>query len=71
MLLVLGLVGLVVAGIILAIVGTLFGIAVGVAGFLLFKVAPVLLIGWVLVKLVQRSRNRQHISAADQRWLDS
>ena len=39
-------------------------------GFLLFKVAPLLLIGWVVFKLVGRSRHRAQISAADQRWLD-
>ena len=33
-------------------------------------VAPVLLIGWVVLKLVERSRGRKRISAADRKWLD-
>lgn len=65
-LLVLGIAGIVVLSLVLA----LFGLAMGVAGFLLFQVAPVLLVGWVVVKLVQRSRRSREISAADRRWLD-
>lgn len=68
---VLGFVGLVIAGVVLAVVGMMFGLAVGVASFLLFKIAPILLIGWVVLKLVSRARGHRQISAADQRWLDS
>jgi predicted membrane channel-forming protein YqfA (hemolysin III family) len=65
-------VGVLAIGMIFAIAGIVFSIAFGVAGFLLFKVAPVLLLGWIVVKLVQRgSRHDREISAADQRWLDS
>ncbi len=71
MLLLAGIVGIVAVGVVLAIVGTIFSITFGLIGFLLFKVAPVLLVGWVVLKLVDRSRNRRRISAADQRWLDS
>ena len=67
-----GLVGVLALGVLFAIVGVAFSIALGVASFLLFKVAPVLLLGWVVVKLIQRGGRRpQGISAADQRWLDS
>lgn len=69
-LLVFGFVGLVAVSVVLAVVGAVFGLAFGLAGFLLFKVAPILLVGWVVLKLVGRSRGRRHISAADQRWLD-
>ncbi len=66
-----GLLGIVAISLILAIVGGILSITFGIVGFLLFKVAPVLLVGWVVLKLVDRSRNRRQISAADQRWLDS
>ena len=65
-LLVLGIAGIVVVSLAFA----LLGVVMGVVGFLLFKVAPLLLIGWVVVKLVQRSQRRSQISAADRRWLD-
>lgn len=70
MLFVIGIVGLVAVSVVLALVGVVFSVAMGVAGFLLFKVAPVLLVGWLALKLVQRATGRRPISAADQRWLD-
>lgn len=70
MLFVIGIVGLVAVSVVLALVGVVFSVAMGVAGFLLFKVAPVLLVGWLVVKLVQRATGHRTISAADQRWLD-
>ncbi|MGD2069060.1 MAG: hypothetical protein PVI57_10340 [Gemmatimonadota bacterium] len=66
-----GLVTLIVAGVVLSVVGALLGTALGLASFLLFKVAPVLLVGWVVVKLVQRkSRSAGYLSAEDRRWLE-
>jgi hypothetical protein len=65
-----GIVGLVVISVLMALVGIFFSITFGLVGLLLFKVAPLLLLGWVVLKLVDRSRSRRHISAADQRWLD-
>jgi hypothetical protein len=70
-LLIAGLVGLVAISVIFAILGAVLSVTFGVVGFLLFKVAPILLVGWLVLKLVDRSRNRRQISAADQRWLDS
>jgi len=64
-----GLVTLIVAGVVLAIVGTLFSLTMGLATFLLFKVAPILLIGWVVVKLIER-KSGGSLSAADRRWLE-
>jgi hypothetical protein len=66
-----GIVGLVVISVIMALIGVFFSITFGIVGFLLFKIAPLLLIGWIVLKLVDRSRGRRRISAADQRWLDS
>lgn len=65
-----GLITLIVAGIVLSIVGTVFSLTFGLATFLLFKVAPVLLIGWVVVKVVEKVRGRRSLSDADRKWLD-
>lgn len=70
-LLVAGIAGILVISIALAIAGSLLSMTFGLIGFLLFKVAPVLLVGWVVLKLIDKGRNRRKISAADQRWLDS
>jgi hypothetical protein len=64
---VLGIAGIVVLSVVFAVIG----LALGVVGFLLFKVVPVLLVGYVALKLINRARGRKQISAADQRWLDS
>jgi len=65
-----GLIALVVAGIVLAVVGTVFSLTLGLAGFLLFKVAPILLIGWVVMKLIEKKRGRGDLSEADRKWLE-
>lgn len=68
---VLGIAGLVVFSVVMAIVGIVLSVTFGLVGFLLFKVAPVLLVGWLVLKLVDRTRDRRRISSADQQWLDS
>lgn len=65
-----GLVSLVVLGVVLSVVGAVFSIGFGIATFLLFKVAPILLVGWVVLKLVDRSRSGGELSPADRRWLE-
>lgn len=75
-LLVLGIAGLVVAALVLAVLGVVFSIAFGVAGLLLLKVAPLLLLGWIVLRLVKRGPPGRHpparqISRADREWLDS
>ena len=65
-----GILGLIAVSVILAVLGAVLSVTFGIVGFLLFKVAPVLLVGWVVLKLVDKSRGRRRISAADQRWLD-
>lgn len=47
-----GLLAVFVLGLITAVVSVLFHGAIGLAGFLLFKVAPILLIGWLVVKFL-------------------
>ena len=65
-----GLITLVVAGVVLAVVGTVFSLTLGLAAFLLFKVAPILLVGWIAVKLFQKVKGRDEISEADRKWLE-
>jgi archaellum biogenesis protein FlaJ (TadC family) len=64
-LLVLGVLGMIVLSVVLSI----FGMAVGLASFLLFKVAPILLVGYIVMRIVSPKRKR--ISSEDRRWLDS
>lgn len=66
-----GLITLIALGIVLSLVGTVFSLALGAAGFLLFKVAPIVLVGWLVLKLIDRSGNEAgELTAADRRWLD-
>jgi hypothetical protein len=64
-----GLITLVVAGVVLSVVGAVFSLGLALAGFLLFKVAPILLIGWVVMKVIDKKRGGS-LSAADRRWLE-
>ena len=64
-----GLATLVVASIVLAILGAVFSVALTVAGFLLFKVAPIMLIGYLVVRFLAPKHKR--LSAAERRWLES
>lgn len=70
-LLALGIAGLVVISVVMAVIGVVFSVAFGLVGVLLFKVAPLLLIGCCVLKLVERGRRPKRLSSADQRWLDS
>lgn len=65
-----GLITLVVAGVVLSVVGTFIGLTGALVSFLLFKVAPVLLVGWVVLKLLDRRKRSGELSAADRRWLE-
>lgn len=66
-----GLATILVASVVLSVVGVVFSLTLGLASFLLFKVAPVLLVGWVVVKLLDRGKKRDSLSEADRRWLES
>jgi hypothetical protein len=67
----LGLGGLVLVGMVAAIIGFAVSTAFGVAAFVFFQIVPVVLLGWVVLKLVQRGAERRRITMADERWLDS
>jgi len=64
-----GLATLIVAGIVLSVLGTVLSIGFGLATFLLFKVAPFVLLGWVVMKVIDR-RSSGSLSASDRRWLE-
>jgi len=64
-----GLASMIVAGVVLWVVGIVFSITIGLASFLMFKVAPYLLFGWVVLKLIER-RKGVNLSAADRRYLE-
>lgn len=59
----------IVALVALALIATVLGIAVGIASFLLFKVAPIVLIGYLVVRfLVPRPKR---LSSEDREWIES
>ncbi len=64
-----GFVAVLVLGVVLSVVGAVLGLAVGLAGLLLFKVAPLLLIGYLVVRFLGPKRNK--LSDADRKWLES
>jgi len=65
-----GLVTLIVAGIVLSILGAVFSLTFGLATFLLFKVAPIMLVGWIVLKIFQKVRKSDSLSEADRKWLE-
>ena len=65
-----GLVTIIVAGIVLSIVGTVFSLTFGLATFLLFKVGPILLVGWIVMKVLDKAKGGGNLSAADRKWLE-
>jgi len=67
--LLLGVVAIAVIGVVLAVVGTVLGLAMGLAGFLLFKVLPLVAIGYVVIRLLAPKQKR--LSDADRKWLES
>ena len=47
----------------------MFSIGFGLASFLLFKVAPIALLGYVVLRLIA-PRKRKELSEADRKWLE-
>lgn len=60
-----GFAALIVIGVALSLIGAL----VGLAFTLLFKVAPILLIGYIVLRLL--APKQKQLSAEDRRWLES
>lgn len=65
--LIVGIVGLVAISVVLAVLGAVLGLAFGLVSFLLFKVVPVLLVGYLLVRLLAPRRRR--LSGAGHDWI--
>lgn len=63
--LIVGFIGLVAIGVALALVGAV----VGLAFTLLFKVAPIVLIGYIIIRMLAPKQKK--LSAEDRRWLES
>lgn len=68
-LVIIGLVAVVGIGIVLALVGAVFGLALGLVEFLLFTVAPLALIGYLVMRFLAPRRKR--LTKADRDWLES
>jgi len=64
-----GLVTLIVAGVVLAVVGTVFSLAFVVVPLLL-KFGVIMLVGWGILKIVD-SRHTRRLSASDRQWLEN
>lgn len=64
-----GLVTIIAAIVVLSVVGAVIGLVGSLTAFLLFKVAPVMLVGWVVLKLLDR-RSGHRLSSADRKWLE-
>jgi uncharacterized membrane protein len=64
-----GLMTLIGVTIALALIGAIFGLAFSLVGFLLFKVAPLVLVGYLLVRFLAPRSAR--LTAADREWLES
>ncbi len=65
-----GLVTILVVGVVLSVLGVVFSLTMGLAGFLLFKVAPIVLVGWIILKIFDRRKSSSRLSAADRAWLE-
>lgn len=65
-----GILSIVVVWIVLTVVGAILGLTMGIASFLLIKVAPIMLVGWLVLKLLDRVRSGGTLSAADRKWLE-
>lgn len=76
-LIVVAVVGFVVLTLLLALLSVVFGLAFGLLAMaftLAVKILPLVLVGWLVVKLIQRGERRSslpRIPASDRRWLDS
>ncbi len=64
-----GIVSIMAVWIVLQVVGALLGLTGVIASFLLLKVAPVMLVVWIVLKVLAKVR-RGTLSAADRQWLE-
>ncbi len=69
-LLVLGALAVGALWLVITLVGALISGVLSLTAFLLFTVAPIILVGWVAWKVFGAVRRPQRLSAADRRWLE-
>lgn len=60
-----GIATILVAGVVLSILGAIFSLTFGLAMFLLLKVAPVMLLGWVILKVIDKARTKRQLGSGD------
>lgn len=65
-----GLATLIGAIIVISVVGAVLGLTFGLVKFLLFTVAPIMAVGWIVLKVFEKVTGKRRISVSDQRWLD-
>jgi hypothetical protein len=65
-----GLIALVAISVIWVVVGVVFSVAFGVATFLLTTIAPILLLGWFVLRVLERIRRPKALPPADHEWMD-
>jgi uncharacterized membrane protein len=66
---VVGLAAIVVLSVVLALAGAVFGLAFGILGVLLFKVLPIMLVGYIVLRIV--APKRKALSAEEKDWLET
>lgn len=66
---IIGLIAIVGVAIALAVVGAVFGLAIGLVKFLLFTVGPIVLVGYLVLRFLAPRQRR--LSPADREWLES
>lgn len=66
---IIGLIAIVGIAIALAVVGAVFGLAIGLIKFLLFTVGPIVLVGYLVLRFLAPRQRR--LSRADREWLES
>lgn len=64
-----GLIAVIGLSLVLALIGAVFGLALGIAKFLLFTVAPIALVGYAVLRFFGSRRRR--LTRADREWLES
>ena len=65
-----GLISILVVAIVLFVIGVVFSLTFALMSLILFKVAPIVLVGWIVLKIFDRWRSRDHLSKADRAWLE-
>ncbi len=51
-----GVIVVVAVSLAVSVVSTLLGLTLSIAGFLLFKAAPIMILGWLVLKIVDKLR---------------